>query len=388
MKKLTLIIASCFYLILWSPAVAQTKRAMTYDDIMALKTVGSTAISPDGKQALYTLSYADMKSNERRAEIWIVSTEKGQPNAKPRRFTSGKNDGSPQWAPDGQTIAFISTRETGEAAKPQVYMISAFGGEAEKLTDSKTGVSSFVWSRDSKRIAYVAQRPLTEAEEKKQKDKDDAQVIDANFRFTCLWVIDVESKKASEIVKNDWVVSDPQFSPDGKRLSFTAHPTPKADDGSLGDIYIVNSDGSGSTRKLYDNAGPDIGARWSLDGKWISFSSRDAKMGTLGFQRLYIVSAEGGVPRAVAPSYDNNVPAVVWSRDGSTLYFSGTSRTTSQIFSVPSAGGEVKSITSGAAVIGASRSLKTPERSPLRSATFSVLETSMSHHYRISTRRN
>ncbi|MGH9937043.1 MAG: hypothetical protein ACREAM_12400, partial [Blastocatellia bacterium] len=367
MKKLTFAIATCFCLILSSSANAQTKRSqrmMTYDDIMALKTVGGTAISPDGKQALYTVSFADMKENERRAEIWIAPTEKGADggqNAKPRRFTSGKNDNSPQWAPDGQTIAFISTRGAGEAAKPQVYLISAFGGEAEKLTDSKTGVNSFVWSQDSKRIAYVAQRPLTEAEEKKQKDKDDAQVVDSGFRFTHLWVIDVNSTasatgsgeraKASEIVKNDWVVSDPQFSPDGKRLSFTAHPTPKADDGSLGDIYIANSDGSGSPRKLYGNAGPDSSARWSPDGKWISFSSRDAKMGTLGFQRLYVVSAEGGAPRAVAPNYDNSVPPVVWSRDGSTLYFAASSRTTSQIFSVPAAGGEVKTVSSGDAVI-------------------------------------
>lgn len=355
MKKPTFVIAICFCLILAAVAIAQTKRAMTYDDIMALRTVGGTAISPDGKHVVYTLSYADMKENERRTEIWIVSTDGG----KPHRFTSGKNDGSPQWSPGGQTIAFISTRGTGEAAKPQIYLISPFGGEAEQLTDSKTGVNSFVWSQDSKRIAYVAQRPLTEAEEKKQKDKDDAQVVDANFRFTHLWVIDVNSTasgseraKAIEIVKNDWVVSDPQFSPDGKSVSFTTNPTPKADDGSLSDIYIANVDGSGSPRKLYENAGPDAGARWSPDGKWISFSSRDAKMGALGFQRLHIISAEGGAPRAVAPTYDNNVPPVVWSRDGSTLYFAAARHTTSQIFSVPSSGGEVKMISSGDAVIG------------------------------------
>ncbi len=356
MKKLTFVIATCCCLILSASSVAQTKRIMSYEDIMALKTVGGTAISPDGKHALYTLSFADMKENDRPAEIWIVSTESvgrsGARTSRARRFTSGRNDGSPQWSPDGQMIAFISTRGAGEAAKPQVYVISAFGGEAEKLTDSKTGVSTFVWSQDSKRIAYVSQRPLTEAEEKKQKDKDDAQVIDANFRYSHLWVIDVESKKATEIIRKDWLISDPQFSPDGKRLSFTVHPTPKADDGSLSDIYIASSDGAASPRKLYENAGPDSGARWSPDGKWISFSSRDAKMGTLGFQRLYIVSAEGGAPRAVAPNYDNSVPPVVWSRDGSTLYFTGLRRTTPQIFSVPAAGGEVKTISTGDAVIG------------------------------------
>jgi len=256
-------------------------------------------------------------------------------------------------------ITFISTRGTGEAARPQIYLISPFGGEAEKLTDSKTGVNSFVWSPDSKRIAYVAQRPLTEAEEKKQKDKDDAQVVDANFRFSHLWVIDANSTasgseraKATEIVKNDWVVSDPQFSPDGKRLSFTVNPTPKADDGQMSDIYIANSDGSGSPRKLHENEGPDNAARWSPDGKWIAFASRPAKKGLLGFANLYIISAEGGAPRSVAPNHDAPAPTVTWSRDGSTLYFSETHRTTSQIFSVPSAGGEVKTISSGDAILG------------------------------------
>jgi dipeptidyl aminopeptidase/acylaminoacyl peptidase len=337
-----------FCCLFWSlSAASQTKRPMTYDDIMALKTAGSPAISPDGKQVLYTLSYADMKENERRTEIWIVATDPG----KPRRFTSGKNDASPQWSPDGQTIAFISTRGTGEAAKPQIHLISPFGGEAEKLTDSKTGVASFVWSPDSKRIAYVAQRPLTEAEEKKQKDKDDAQVVDSNFRFSHLWVIDIETKKALEIVKNDWVVSDPQFSPDGKLISYTTNPTPKADDGTLADICISNVDGSGTPRKLIENDGPDNAARWSPDGKWIVFASRAAKKGQLGFASLLIVSPDGGTPRSIATNYDAPAPTVVWSRDGSTLYFSATHRTTSQIFSIPASGGDPKTISSGNSVI-------------------------------------
>ncbi len=69
MKKLSSAFAICFCVFLTATAIAQTKRAMTYDDVMALKTVGGTAISPDGKHVVYTLGYADMKENERRAEI-------------------------------------------------------------------------------------------------------------------------------------------------------------------------------------------------------------------------------------------------------------------------------------------------------------------------------
>jgi dipeptidyl aminopeptidase/acylaminoacyl peptidase len=344
-KMLLLTLTLCFHLTF--VISAQTPRPMTFDDVMALKTVGATAISPNGKMIAYTLSYADLKENERRTEIWIVSAS----GAAPRRFTSGKNDISPQWSPDGQWIAFISTRGTGESAKPQIYLISPFGGEAEKLTDSKTGVASFTWSPDGKRIAYVAQVPLTEAEEKKQKDKDDAQVVDANFRFTRLWVIDLGARKAVEIVKDNLVISDPQFSPDGKRISYTAHPTPKADDGSLSDIYITSADGSGAPRRLRDNPGPDSNARWSPDGKWISFSSRDAGNGVLGFPGLHIISADGGAPRAVAPNFDRSVSPATWSRDGATLYFTSAHRTTSQLFSVPVTGGEARMISSGDAII-------------------------------------
>jgi dipeptidyl aminopeptidase/acylaminoacyl peptidase len=348
MKALKLTCAFVFLLAL--SISAQTPRPMTFDDVMALKTVGSAAISPDGKQIAYTLSYADMKDNERRTEIWMVATNGGSA----RRFTSGKNDVAPQWSPNGEWLAFISTRGTGEAARPQIYLISPFGGEADKLTDAKAGVSSFTWSPDSKRIAYVAQVPLTEAEEKKQKDKDDAQVVDTNFRFSHLWTIDVNSteRPAKEIVKADLVLSDPQFSPDGKQLSYTAHPTPRADDGSRSDVYIANADGSAAPRKLYENAGPDNGARWSPDGKWISFSSRDAKNGTLGFPGIYIISAEGGTPRQITPNFDRSASPAVWSRDGATLYFSAIYRTTSQLFSVSVAGGEVKMLTAGDAMLG------------------------------------
>jgi dipeptidyl aminopeptidase/acylaminoacyl peptidase len=330
-------------------ALAQTPRPMTFDDVMALKTVSNSVISPDGKMVAYTVSSADMKENERRTEIWMVTTDGGHP----RRFTSGKNDNAPQWSPDGQWLAFLSTRSASmnpasEPPRPQLYLISPFGGEAEKLTDSKTGVNSFAWSADGKRIAYVAQVPLTETEEKKQKDKDDAQVIDANFRFSRLWVIEVEPRKATEVVKENVVISDPQFSPDGKWISYSATPTPKADDGRLSDIFIVGADGQNAPRKLLNNAGPDMGARWSPDGKWIAFSSGDSKSGWAGFTRLYLIAAEGGTPKLI---YDNPALNVIWSRDGQRLYLQISERTTLQIVSIPATGGTTKPLTSGNALI-------------------------------------
>src|SRR5678815_272133 len=94
---------------------AQAKRPMTFDDVMAIKTVSSAAISPDGKLVAYSVSYADMKDNERRNEIWMVAASGGAP----RKFTSGKNDSSPVWSPDGQWLAFLSSRPAATGSTPQ-----------------------------------------------------------------------------------------------------------------------------------------------------------------------------------------------------------------------------------------------------------------------------
>src|SRR6185295_13043450 len=175
---------------------------------------------------------------------WLVSTTGGEPL---RLTNNKKNDNQPRWSPDGKRIAFLSAREE----KPQIFLISPFGGEPEKLTDSKSGVTSFQWSPDGKRIAFVAPQDPTADEEKKLKDKDDAQVIDKDFKYARISVIDVTTKKTGVLVKGEFSASDPQWSPDGRRVAFVTNPTPKADDGTLSDIWVIDA---------IDAGGSEVGA--------------------------------------------------------------------------------------------------------------------------------
>src|SRR3954453_2886409 len=89
---------------------AQSKRPMTPEDVIALKTVADAQISPDGKTVLYTVARADLKDNKEHVEIWIVAASGGRS----RKFTGGPEDSSPRWSPDGLWVAFRSTR--GEVA--------------------------------------------------------------------------------------------------------------------------------------------------------------------------------------------------------------------------------------------------------------------------------
>lgn len=343
--KRTLTLTALSILLALSTASAQQKRAMTFEDVLAIKGVTDAQISPDGKWIAYTVSSVDMKENAADADIWLVATSGG---SAVRLTTSKKNDNQPRWSPDGKRLAFISAREE----RPQIFLISPFGGEGERLTESKTGVQSFQWSPDGRQIAYVAQQELTPEEEKKQKDRDDAVVVDQNFRYSRLWIIDIQSKKASVLVKNDYVVSDPQWSLDGSNIAYTATPTPRADDGGLTDIYIVDVK-AGKQRKLLENDGSDTAPRWSPDSRRIAFLSSNDKIGILAPLKLMMISSEGGTPSQVASNFLYQPGPATWSADERTLYFNSTVRTTSQMFSVPSAGGEPKAVTNITGIISA-----------------------------------
>ena len=121
--------------------LAAQKRALTFDDFIALKAVGDPQLSPDGRSVAYTVTEYSLKDNRGAARIWLADVATGRT----RRVTQGPgSDRQPRWSPGGETLAFVSTRQNG----PQLWVLPIAGGEARKITNLPDGASDPVWLPD------------------------------------------------------------------------------------------------------------------------------------------------------------------------------------------------------------------------------------------------
>jgi dipeptidyl aminopeptidase/acylaminoacyl peptidase len=305
-------------------------RVLSAEDTLRLNSVGSARISPDDQWVLYTKSIRDMEDEElsRTTHIWRVRIDGTQR----RQLTHGEESASsPAWFPSGEKIAFTSSRGEGEGN--QIFFMYVDGGEAWQATEHEGGVSQFHISPDGAKVLFTAQDPLSEEQKKKREMKDDAEVVDAEFRMTHLWVFDIESGEETRLTEGDFTIGDPQWSPDSSQIAYVTRPTPKVDDASYTDIWVVDAAG-GEARKLYDNVGPDSSPRWSPDGTTIAFAANTYEGTSTWYSSLYVIPAAGGEPEIYLEDFDLDFGSPIWSRDGSSIYWSTGQGTTINLFAI------------------------------------------------------
>jgi dipeptidyl aminopeptidase/acylaminoacyl peptidase len=330
-------------LALASSLAAQNRRPATIDDLMRLRTVTDVQLSPDGTRVVYVVSVPDVSRNEHDTDLWMVPADGGEPL---RLTSSPKMDQVPRWAPDGRTVAFLSSRE----GPPNIYLLNLAGGEPRKLTKEAGGVQQFAWSPDGKRIAFVSSDPPTEAERKAAEDNAGLVVVDEKFPLSRLRTIDVATAEVRTLTPADRNVTGISWAPDGSRIAFAAQPTPKVSDSEKSDLFLVPAD-SGAITTLVSQAGPDDSPVFSPDGQWIAFGSAGGQPG-LGAETLYLVAASGGTPRRAATGYDLGIDAPRWAPNGKELFFTSTVAVRLQVMRLTVATGAVTPVTSGDRVHG------------------------------------
>jgi WD40-like Beta Propeller Repeat len=211
----------------------------TMDETMRVKWSDSTAISPDNQWVAYTVysNIMEAEISKVMTHIWISALEESDESRTFQLTTGEESCFEPLWSPNGEWIAFLSARLTGN---PNIWLIRPNGGEAIQLTDVETGVEagSKKWSHDSKYIAFLMKNPQSQKEKKAVRAKIDPIVLDSNWKYKHIYTVKVEDRIAkpqngTKVTNGDFDVYFFDWSPGGKRFVIAHKPTPVAPSGVI-----------------------------------------------------------------------------------------------------------------------------------------------------------
>ncbi len=247
----------------------------TLDDYYLIADVAGPAFSPSGERIAYSVSRNDRKSDKATSDLWVVPWAGGKPEQLTR--TPKSSEWQPRFAPDGRTLYFLC--DAGKDEITQLWRLK--GGRAKKVTDIPGGVSDFDLSPDGKRVSVIAETgravgseavnpPPIETERFVFKRDGDGYLDD---RTRQLFIVDLDTGKASQLTTGERDHWSPAWSPDGTTLAYTAKDRGESDRDSNYEIYVQRVEG-GEPRKLSTFIGADNDQDWEARPSWSADSRR------------------------------------------------------------------------------------------------------------------
>ena len=345
MRTLTALPVAC--LILGGTADGQTRRAMTLVDLLEVPRLSDPRLSPDGRELLYVLAEADWEANRAISHIWRADADGGNTMQLTR---SEEGETSPRWSPDGDLVAFLTARGTADTT--QIHVMSNRGGEARQLTDHPTAVSTITWSPDGSTIHFLAADEMSSEEQTREVEKNDVYAFEENFQQRHLWTVTVSTGATTRVTEGDYSVLAYDLSRDGTQIALHRGPNPVLEYRDASEVWVIGADGR-DPRRLTRNEVPESGAQVSPDGSQVLFLSRSNER----FEKYYnsnvfLVPADGGPARILAPDLPHELSDAAWSVDGNSVFAIVNMGVHSELFRLDAATGEVEQLTDGRHSIG------------------------------------
>ncbi|MDQ4035628.1 MAG: hypothetical protein M3153_06825, partial [Chloroflexota bacterium] len=295
-----------------------TPRALVHAQV----ALESFRLAPDGETIVYALRR--VVGRDYHSHLWTRPYRGGRA----RQLTRGRvRDGSPAIAPDGSRVAFVRSPAGSDEAVAQAWVLPLDGGEPWQLTTLKHGVSSVHWSPDGRRLALVAQagdhrfivgddgpkgrtplaRRLTRLD---FRDDESGHVV----RRAHLWLVAARpGSKPRQLTTGDFDVVHPSWSPDGRRIAFSADRGPDSTIHPRLQIWSVNADGERARiRKLASLAGDADRPAFSPDGRRLAFIGTDVDDPPDEIPpAVWVMELPSGTPRSLTAALDR--PAGEWA---------------------------------------------------------------------------
>lgn len=241
---------------------------------MRLMTTGSNERtprwSPDGRH----IAFASDRDGDR--DIYVMDLQafldKGGAY-QPLQLTQNKNpDWQPAWSPDGTRIAFSSYLDDNW----EIYVIDADGTDLARLTEHPENDISPTWSPDGTKLLFVSRR----------------------FGDADLFAHDMDTGALTQLTTGELDEYDPAWSPDGNWIAFVTQI------GNQSDLFVMRADGSDPVNLTNSSYANDFQPLWTANSEQVIFVSYTAAQGE---HDLYIMQRDGSHVTALADDDNDDI---------------------------------------------------------------------------------
>lgn len=367
---------------------ALNSDVLTPEILWAMGRIGSFTVSPDGKQAVYTVTYYSVEQNRSHTVIYLMDLATKSSTLLTRTAAS---ESDPCFIQDGKKIAYLAEAD----GLTQIWAMNLDGTGRQQLSREASSVSGFAFSSDGKKVLLVKNVPNRTSIQENDADLPLASGMVINDLMYKHWdhytteaphpfVADFDGTQISGA--RDLLEGTPYespmlpfggmeqlaWSPDSKYVAYTCRK-------KVGKEYAISTDSdiylyevaTGKTKNLCKpenyqapevdstcsfedqavnhqqedyNVGYDQNPQFSPDGKYIAWSS----MARDGYEsdrtRLCVLNLSDGVKTYVTEEFESGVNEFCWADDSRTLYFTGVWHGRTQVYRTNLAG-KVKQLT-------------------------------------------
>lgn len=349
---------------------------LTPEALWAMGRIGSFGMSPDGKHAVYSVTYYSVERNKSHTVLYVMDVDTRQSALLTR---SEDSERGAVFIKGGRKVAFLSSA----SGSSQLWEMNPDGTGRTQLSFEESDVAEFLFSPDEKKVILIKDVPNRTSIAENDSDLPDASGMVINDLMYKHWdqytttaphpfVADFDGSRVGRA--RDLLEGEPYecpmlpfggieqlaWNPASSAIAYTCRKKTGVDYAvsTDSDIYLYDL-ASGSTRNLCKPEGyrrPDVDATRSLARQAVNGEERDCNMGydqnpafspdgrhvawvsmeRDGYEsdrtRLCVYDLQTGGKRYVTESFESGVNEFCWSKDARSLYFTGVWHGMTQVY--------------------------------------------------------